>query len=66
MLRAESPILLCKLVFTNKDASTSEMYLVSNHWELSTEESKTLQETMECAGRSQIAGTKCLVDELAR
>jgi hypothetical protein len=38
----EIPVLLCKLVFTNKDGSTGEMYLVSNNLELSTEEFKTL------------------------
>ncbi|MDR1492643.1 MAG: transposase, partial [Planctomycetaceae bacterium] len=38
----EISVLLCKFVFTNKDGSTGEMYLVSNNWELSTEEFKTL------------------------
>jgi hypothetical protein len=35
-------VLLCKLVFTNKDGSTGEMYLVSNNLELSVDEFKTL------------------------
>ena len=38
----EIPVLLCKLVFTNKDGSTGEMYLASNNLELSTEQFKTL------------------------
>jgi transposase len=38
----EIPVLLCKLVFTNRDGSTGEMYLVTNNLELSTEEFKTL------------------------
>ncbi|MDR2756646.1 MAG: transposase, partial [Planctomycetaceae bacterium] len=38
----EIQVLLCKFVFTNKDGSTGEMYLVSNNLELSTEEFKTL------------------------
>jgi hypothetical protein len=36
------PVRLCKLVFTNKDGSTGEMYLVTNNLERSTEEFKTL------------------------
>jgi hypothetical protein len=31
----EIPVLLCKPVFTNRDGSTGEMYLVSNNLELS-------------------------------
>ena len=38
----EIPVLLCKPVFTNRDGSTGEMYLVSNNFELSIEEFKTL------------------------
>jgi hypothetical protein len=38
----EIPVHLCKLVYTNRDGSTGEMYLVSNNLELSTEEIKTL------------------------
>jgi hypothetical protein len=33
----EIPVLLCKFVFTNKDGSTGEMYLVSNDLDLSAE-----------------------------
>ena len=35
-------VVLCKFVFTNKDGSTGEMYLVSNDWELSAEKFRTL------------------------
>jgi len=35
-------VLLCKLVFTNKDGSKGEMYLVSNDLELSAEKFRTL------------------------
>jgi hypothetical protein len=38
----EIPVLLCKFVFTNKDGSTGEQYLVSNDLELSAEEFQTL------------------------
>ena len=35
-------VILCKFVFTNKDGSTGEMYLVSNDLELSAEKFRTL------------------------
>jgi IS4 transposase len=35
-------VILCKFVFTNKDGSTGEMYLVSNDLELSAESFRTL------------------------
>jgi len=35
-------LLLCKFIFTNKDGSTGEMYLVSNDWCLSAEKFQTL------------------------
>ncbi|KAA6344532.1 hypothetical protein EZS27_007847 [termite gut metagenome] len=38
----EIPVLLCKHVFTNKDGSRGEMYLVTNNLELRPEEFKTL------------------------
>jgi hypothetical protein len=38
----EIEVLLCKLVFTNKDDSTGEMYLVSNDLELSADNFRTL------------------------
>jgi hypothetical protein len=38
----EIPVLLCKPVFTNRDGSTGEMYMVSNNSELSAGEFKTL------------------------
>jgi hypothetical protein len=38
----EIEVLLCKFVFTNKDDSTGEMYLVSNDLELSAEKFQTL------------------------
>jgi hypothetical protein len=38
----EIEVLLCKFVFTNKDASTGEMYLVSNDLELSADSFQTL------------------------
>ncbi|MCL1937676.1 MAG: hypothetical protein FWF52_04680 [Candidatus Azobacteroides sp.] len=38
----EIEVLLCKFVFTNKDDSTGEMYLVSNDLSLSAEKFQTL------------------------
>jgi hypothetical protein len=38
----EIQVVLCKFVFTNKDGSTGEMYLVSNDLELSAEKIRTL------------------------
>ena len=38
----EIEVVLCKFVFTNKDGSTGEMYLVSNDLELSAENFQTL------------------------
>jgi hypothetical protein len=38
----EIPVLLCRFVFTNKDGSTGEMYLVSNDLDLSVEQFRTL------------------------
>ena len=38
----EIEVILCKFVFTNKDDSTGEMYLVSNDLELSAEKFQTL------------------------
>jgi len=38
----EIEVLLCKFIFTNKDGSTGEMYLVSDDLELSAEEFETL------------------------
>jgi len=38
----EIEVLLCKFVFTNKDGSTGEMYLVSNDLELSADKFQTL------------------------
>ncbi|MDR0287842.1 MAG: transposase [Clostridiales bacterium] len=38
----EIAVVLCKFVFTNKDGSTGEMYLVSNDLELSAEKFRTL------------------------
>jgi hypothetical protein len=38
----EIAVILCKFVFTNKDGSTGEMYLVSNNLELSAEKIQTL------------------------
>ena len=38
----EITVLLCKFVFTNKDGSTGEMYLVSNDLELSADKFQTL------------------------
>ncbi|MDR2057116.1 MAG: transposase [Dysgonamonadaceae bacterium] len=38
----ETEVLLCKFVFTNKDGSTGEMYLVSNDLELSAKDFRTL------------------------
>ena len=38
----EIEVLLCKFVFTNKDGSTGEMYLVSNDLKLSAENFQTL------------------------
>ena len=38
----ETEVLLCKFVFTNKDGSTGEMYLLSNDLELSADGFKTL------------------------
>ena len=38
----EIEVLVCKLVFTNKDGSTGEAYLVSNNLELSADQFKTL------------------------
>ncbi|MDR2057747.1 MAG: transposase [Dysgonamonadaceae bacterium] len=38
----ETEVLLCKFVFTNKDGSTGEMYLLSNDLELSAEDFRTL------------------------
>jgi hypothetical protein len=35
-------VLLCKFVFTNKDGSTGEKYLLSNDVELSAEDFRTL------------------------
>jgi IS4 transposase len=35
-------VLLCKFVFTNKDGSTGEMYLISNNLELSANDFRTL------------------------
>ena len=38
----ETEVLLCKFVFTNKDGSTGEMYLLSNDLNLSAEDFRTL------------------------
>ena len=38
----EIEVLVCKFVFTNKDGSTGEVYLVSNNFELSADQFKTL------------------------
>jgi IS4 transposase len=38
----EIEVVLCKFVFTNKDGSTGEMYLVSNDSELSADDFRTL------------------------
>jgi hypothetical protein len=38
----EIQVVICKLVFTNKDESTGEMYLVSNDLGLSADQFKTL------------------------
>jgi hypothetical protein len=38
----EIPVLLCKFVFTNKDGSTGEMYLLSNDLKLSAEQFQRL------------------------
>jgi len=40
----EIQVLLCKRVFTNKDNSTGEMYLVTNNLELPSDDFKTLYE----------------------
>jgi hypothetical protein len=45
----EISVLLCKHVFTDKDGSTGEMYLVTNHLKLRPEEFKTLyKKLLEC------------------
>jgi hypothetical protein len=38
----EIPVLVCKLVFTNKDGSTGEQYLVSNNLELSAQQFQSI------------------------